>query len=195
MAMRSADGRLGSMTKRPATYADLEALPAHQVGEIIGGVLYASPRPALKHARAASTLGTDLGGPFDRGRGGPGGWLILDEPELHFADDVLVPDLAGWTRERMPEMPDAPFMTLAPDWLSEVLSPSTAGFDRAEKLPIYARERVTHVWLVDPLLQTVEVLRLDGASYRLVTTWRGDMSVRAEPFDAIELELGALWAR
>lgn len=195
MAMRSADGRLGSMTKRPATYADLEALPAHQVGEIIGGVLYASPRPALKHARAASTLGTDLGGPFDRGRGGPGGWLILDEPELHFGGDVLVPDLAAWRRERMPEMPEAAFATLAPDWLCEVLSPSTAGFDRAEKLPSYAREGVTHVWLVDPLAQTLEIVRLDGATYRMVTTCRGEAKVRAEPFDAIELELATLWAR
>lgn len=125
MAMRGRDGTLATMSKRPATYADLEALPANQVGEIFGGVLYAFPRPAFPHARAASRLGVDLGGPFDRGRGGPGGWVILNEPELHLGDDVLVPDLAGWRRGRMPEMPATAFTTLAPDWLCEVLSPST----------------------------------------------------------------------
>ena len=195
MAMRGRDGTLATMSKRPATYADLEALPANQVGEILGGVLYAFPRPAFPHARAASRLGVDLGGPFDRGRGGPGGWVILDEPELHFGDDVLVPDLAGWRRERMPEMPATAFTTMAPDWLCEVLSPSTTRIDRSEKLPIYARERVTHVWLVDPLAQTLESLRLDGDTYRSVATSHGDTTVRTEPFDAIELELAALWAR
>ena len=84
-------------------------------------------------------------------RGGPGGWILLDEPELHLHGDVLVPDLAGWRRERMPELPDAAAFELAPDWICEVLSPSTAASDRAEKMPIYARERVAHVWLVDPI--------------------------------------------
>jgi Uma2 family endonuclease len=183
------------MGKRPATYADLEALPSNQVGEILGGVLYAFPRPALPHSRAASRLGVELGGPFDRGSGGPGGWILLDEPELHLGEDVLVPDLAGWRRERMPELPQDAFTTLAPDWVCEVLSASTAAVDRTEKMPIYARARVAHVWLVDPILQTLEVYRLDGDSYRLITTARDDARVRAEPFDAIELELLALWAR
>ncbi len=153
------------------------------------------PRPALRHAAAATALGEELGPPFKRARGGPGGWIILDEPELHLGDDVLVPDLAGWRREHMQEMPDAPFATLAPDWACEVQSPSTAAIDRGEKVPIYARERVLHVWLVDPLVQTLEVLRLDGETYRLITTWRADAKVRAEPFDAIELDLSVLWAR
>ncbi|CAN5886887.1 hypothetical protein BH11MYX4_BH11MYX4_53180 [soil metagenome] len=183
------------MSKRPATYADLEALPANVVGEILRGVLHASPRPGVPHARAASTLGADLGGPFDRGRGGPGGWVILLEPELHFRDDVLVPDLAGWRRERMPELPSAAFITVAPDWVCEVLSRSTVAIDRAEKLPIYAREQVTHVWFVDPLAQTLEILRLEGDGYRLGAKLSGDAIVRAEPFDAIELELAAMWAR
>lgn len=179
----------------PATYADLEGLPANQVGEIVRGVLYAHPRPAARHARAASTLGEELGPPFNRGRGGPGGWLILDEPELHLASDVLVPDLAGWRRERMPELPDVVAFELAPDWACEVLSASTAAVDRGEKLPVYARERVAHVWFVDPIAKTLEVLRLDGDSYRIVGTHHGDSVVRAEPFDAIALELGLLWAR
>jgi Uma2 family endonuclease len=183
------------MSKRPATYADLEALPSNRVGEILGGVLHSFPRPALPHAAASSALGEELGPPFKRGRGGPGGWVILDEPELHLRDDVLVPDLAGWRRERLPEIPGAAFISLVPDWLCEVLSPATAGIDRGEKMPIYARERVPDIWLVDPLAQTLEIFRLDGDTYRLLKTLTGNAKVRAEPFDAIELELGHLWAR
>jgi Uma2 family endonuclease len=182
-------------TPAPATYADIEALPPNMVGEIVQGVLYANPRPASPHARASSRLGGTLDGPFDRGRGGPGGWVILDEPELHLDDDVLVPDLAGWRRERMPAMPETAFFTLAPDWACEVLSPSTTKLDRTAKLPVYARERVGHVWLIDPLAKTLEIYRLDGDTYRLVGTHAEDASVRAEPFDAIEIELGALWER
>lgn len=180
---------------RPATYRDLEALPSNVVGEIVRGVLYANPRPALPHAAAASALGEELGPPFKRGRGGPGGWIILDEPELHLGEDVLVPDLGGWRRERMPELPMAAFVTLAPDWACEVLSPSTSKLDRGAKLPVYAREGVRHVWLVDPLEQYLEILRLDGDSYRIVHTHVADAKVRAEPFEAIELDLSVLWAR
>lgn len=180
---------------RPARYADIEALPENVVGEILGGVLYTHPRPASPHAAATSALGEELGPPFKRGRGGPGGWIILDEPELHLVEDVLVPDLAGWRRERMPEMPHAPAFTLAPDWACEVLSPSTEAVDRAVKLPIYARERVAHLWLVNPLAQTLEVLRLDGEGYRLVTVHAGVTTPRVEPFDAIALDLAVLWAR
>lgn len=178
-----------------ATYADIEALPPNMVGQLVGGVLHAHPRPALPHALAASALGEELGPPFKRGRGGPGGWVILDEPELHFGDDVLVPDLAGWRRERMPEVPAAAFVSLASDWVTEVLSPSTSALDRAGKLPIYATQGVRHVWLVDPLARTLELFRLDGASYRLLGVHEGDARVRVEPFDAIELDLAILWAR
>jgi Uma2 family endonuclease len=179
----------------PGTYDDLLALPADEVGEIIGGVLHANPRPALTHAAASSALGEELGPPFKRGKGGPGGWIILDEPEIHLGVDVVVPDLAGWRRERMPELPESPFTTLAPDWLCEVLSPSTHNLDRGEKLPLYARERVAHVWLVDPIAQYLEVLRLDGETFRIVATFTADATVRAEPFDAIELDLSVLWRR
>lgn len=155
------------------------AAPEHLVAEIIDGALITSARPAAPHARASSMLGVFIGGPFDGGVGGPGGWIILDEPELHFHArrrsaaatrtrraprpghdaDVLVADLAGWRRERMPEIPDGVGFTLAPDWVCEVLSPSTGALDRASKAPIYAREGVPHLWLVDPLLKTVEILR------------------------------------
>jgi Uma2 family endonuclease len=187
---------MGEPARRRATYEDLLAVPAPLVAEIVNGVLITSPRPASRHARASSALGGELLGPFDRGRnGGPGGWIILDEPELHLQGDVLVPDIAGWRRDRMPELPDTAAFTLAPDWICEVLSPSTRAVDRVEKLPIYAREHVAHAWLVDPLERLLEVFRLEGAQWLLVGTWHGDVSVRAEPFDAIELELAALWAR
>jgi len=181
--------------KRPATYADIEALQPNEIGEILGGILHVHPRPALPHAHAASVLGGELGPPFHRGRGGPGGWILLDEPELHLVEDVLVPDLAGWRRERMPEVPKTSFTTLAPNWACEVLSSSTEATDRAAKIPIYARERVDHVWLIDPIVQTLEVYRLDGETYRLLMTLCGDATARVEPFDAIELELAALWVR
>jgi len=182
-----------AMERKPASYADLEALPDNVVGEIVAGTLYASPRPASLHTLTASRLGSELGGPFDRGRGGPGGWFVLDEPELHLGEDVLVPDVAGWRRERMPIVPRVAAFTLAPDWLCEVLSPSTRVLDRAAKLPVYARERVRHVWLMDPEARTLEVFRLEGEHYTLRVTHAGAARVRAEPFEAIELELAFLW--
>ncbi|HYO51810.1 Uma2 family endonuclease [Archangium sp.] len=181
------------MGREPATYADLEALPEDVVGEIIGGELHVSPRPAAPHTVAASVLGVELGGPFHRGRGGPGGWVLLDEPELHLGQDVLVPDLAGWRRERMPRAPRTAAFTLAPDWVCEVLSPSTATLDRAAKLPVYAREGVRHVWFLDPEARMLEVFRLEGVRYSLLVTHTGTARVRAEPFEALELELAALW--
>jgi len=181
--------------KKSATYADLEALPENLVGEIIDGELIASPRPASRHARASSVLGGLIGSPFDFGGGGPGGWIILFEPELHLGGDALVPDLAGWRRERMPQMPDVAAFTLAPDWVCEVSSPSTGALDRARKLPVYAREHVSHVWLVDPGPRTLEVFRREGGGWLLLTTFDGDRKVRAEPFDAVEIDLALLWAR
>lgn len=186
---------MAAPARKPATYEDLLAVPEHLVGEIIRGTLVTSPRPASRHARASSRLGGSLDGPFDRGKGGPGGWVILDEPELHLHGDILVPDLAGWRRTRMPEIPDAAAFELAPDWVCEVLSPATAALDRAEKMPAYSREGVTQLWLVDPIAQTLEVFRLDRGLWTQVAAWRDDAVVRAEPFDAIELELAALWAR
>ena len=181
--------------RKSATYEDILALPENVIGEILGGELHVQPRPASPHQRAATVLTSDLGGPFDRGKGGPGGWVILYEVELHLGPDVLVPDLSGWRRERMPVMPDVPYMTLAPDWACEVLSPSTTRVDRVKKLPIFARERVRHVWLVDPAEHVLEVFRLDGETYRVIATFGGDDPVRPEPFDAVPLDLAAVWSR
>jgi Uma2 family endonuclease len=176
-----------------ATYEDVLNAPEHKVAEILDGELFLSPRPALPHARAASKLGGILDGPFDSGRGGPGGWLILDEPELHFGEDVVVPDIAGWRRERLPAVPDAPWLSLAPDWACEVLSPATARIDRGRKLRIYAEAGVAWLWLGDPIEQTLEVLKLREGAWTIAAVHTGRDVVRAEPFDAIELDLGELW--
>lgn len=181
--------------RRRASYEDVLRAPEHMIAQVIDGELVLMPRPAMPHAITTSALAEELGPPFKRGRGGPGGWFIVYEPELHLDEDVLVPDLAGWRREKMPEAPSTPYLTLAPDWACEVLSPSTAGIDRVRKTRIYARERVQHVWLVDPIEQVLEVWRIDSQGYRVALTAAGDDKVRAEPFEAIELDLAILWAR
>jgi Uma2 family endonuclease len=186
---------MAEAAKKRATYEDVLNAPSHMVAEIIDGDLSLLPRPAKPHAAAATALGEELGPPFKRGRGGPGGWILLFEPELHLRTDILVPDLGGWRRDRLPVLTnDEPFFTLAPDWVCEVISPRTAIVDRAKKLPIYAREEVSHVWLVDPILRTLEVLRRLGSEWVIAAVHEGSACVRAEPFDAIELDLAVLWA-
>ncbi|HEX8436788.1 Uma2 family endonuclease [Archangium sp.] len=165
------------------------------MGEVIGGELYVSPRPTSLQVRAASRLGSELGGPFDRGRGGPGGWILLDKPELNPGQDILVADLAGWRRERMPELPEVAAFTLTPDWVCEVLSPCSVAFDRARKMPVYAREGVKHLWLVSPELRLLEVYRLQNGRWSVLGAHVGTVTVHAEPFEALALELGALWER
>jgi Uma2 family endonuclease len=182
-----------------ATYADVEALPEHVVGELIEGELIVSPRPAPRHALAASTLLAELHTPFQRGQGGPGGWWILFEPELHLPRkrgkgfNALVPDLAGWRKERMPALPQEAAFTLPPDWICEVRSISTAKNDLKKKLPEYARHGVPYVWYTDPDARTLSIFKLAGGLYQLVITHSDDDRVRAEPFEAAELDLLALW--
>jgi Uma2 family endonuclease len=179
---------------RPATYEDLVKVPDIMVAEIVDGELHASPRPAPRHAIVTSAVGSAIFAPYHHGRGGPGGWWILDEPELHFGRNVLVPDLAGWRRTRMPRIPAAAYFSLAPDWVCEVVSPSTASLDRVKKLAIYAREQVAHAWLIDSAARTLEVLRLDSGRWTILGTHAGSEVVRAEPFADIDLELALLWA-
>lgn len=180
--------------RRRATYQDVVDAPEHMVAELIDGVLYTSPRPASPHTVAASALGAELFLPFQNARGGPGGWWILDEPEVHFGEDVLVPDIGGWRRARMQDKPSNAFIALPPDWVCEVLSPSTVKLDRTKKLDVYARERVSHVWLVEPVAETLEVLLLNGAqTWEVVARYNGNDRVRAAPFEAIEIELRYLW--
>jgi Uma2 family endonuclease len=179
---------------KPVTYADLEALPANMVGEIIHGVLHAHPRPAPRHARSSSSLRYELTGPFDRGRGGPGGWIILDEPELHLGPHVLVPDIAGWRRERLPRLPDTAYFDLPPDWVCEVLSPATMRMDRTDKLGVYAAFGVPNAWYVDPLARTLEVLELSSGKYTIAATFKDADAITALPFEAHTFPLDVLWA-
>lgn len=188
------DRAVTGAAKRRATYEDVLAAPRHLVAEIIDGELRLSPRPALPHAAATSALGEELGPPFKRGKGGPGGWMILDEPELHLDSDILVPDLGGWRVERLPVIPREPYFTLAPDWVCEVLSPATERSDRTDKLSIYARHSVRHAWLVNPDQRLLEVFRSTEEGWTRLDAFRDDARVRAEPFEAFELDLSILWA-
>jgi Uma2 family endonuclease len=187
---------MGGPGKKEASYADVLAAPPHKVAEIINGELVLSPRPAVPHTAAATALTEELGPPFKRGRGGPGGWIILAEPELHLGRDVLVPDLAGWRRQTMPAVANEPYFTIRPDWVCEVLSPSTERYDRAAKLALYAGDGVAHAWLVNPLQRTLETLRLSSATpgqWSALGVHHGDAKVRAEPFAELELDLSILW--
>ncbi|MDE0523316.1 MAG: Uma2 family endonuclease [Boseongicola sp.] len=185
---RSADG-----SHCKATYQDVLDSPLHMVAEVLAGTLHALPRPAMRHAWASSRLGGRLDRPFGPDGSDPGGWWIVDEPELHLGDDIVVPDLAGWKRETMPEYPDAAYCAIVPDWACEVLSPSTRRIDLKEKRTIYARECVSHLWFVDPDARTLESFALRDGQWVLLATLADDASVALPPFDAISFPLDALW--
>jgi len=191
--MVSAMNERATVIRRPATYQDVLDAPPNMVAELIRGALYLHPRPASRHALVGSSLGVELGPPFYKGLGGPGGWWIIDEPELHLGEDVLVPDLAGWRRERMPEFPDVPGFTLAPDWVCEILSPSTRKVDMREKRGIYAANGVAFLWFIDPDTRTLEAFALRDGAWMLLATLLDDEAVCVAPFDAITFPLSALW--
>lgn len=179
--------------KRPATEDDLREVPDTMVGELVDGELFATPRPSSPHAFAAHNLGYELTGPFGRGRGGPGGWHFLPEPELRLGENTLVPDVAGWRVERMPTVPSVAQFVLPPDWLCEILSPATHRLDRMRKLPAYLRAGVRQVWLVDPIQRVLEAFRSESGAWVLVGNFVGEEPARIEPFDAVELNLAVLW--
>jgi len=179
---------------RPATYADIEALPPNMVGEIIFGVLHAHPRPTPRHAKSVHRLSFEVTGPFDYGRGGPGGWEFMIEPELHLGSHIVVPDIAGWRRERLTPFPTTAYIETPPDWVCEVLSPSTQAVDRTDKLAVYAEFGVGHCWYVDPLAKTLEVLALTGGKWLLAATFKDADPVTAPPFEAHTFQLDVLWA-
>lgn len=181
---------------RRATYEDLLAAPPNMIAEVIFGTLHTQPRPATAHQYASSQLGVLVGRQVIDNKG-PSGWFILDEPELHLGrePDILVPDIAGWRQANVtPEMYNSPWIGVAPDWVCEVLSPSTEPRDRGSKLDIYLRERVGHVWLVDPIRETLEIYRHADTGWIQCAKHDGDITVRAEPFETFDLELGRLWA-
>jgi Uma2 family endonuclease len=184
---------MAARVQQHATYEDLLRVPENMVAELIEGELYASPRPGGPHAIALSGLGFTLGPPFQWGRGGPGGWWIVDEPELHLGRNVLVPDVAGWRRERMPEPPKGSAFTVVPDWICEVTSPSNGRIDRLKKMPIYARADVDYAWIVDPELQTLEAYQRHEDRWILNGTYGEEPIVRIAPFEAIEIDLSLIW--
>lgn len=177
-----------------ATYSVLSALPTGWVGEIVEDELVASPRPLSSQTRAAFMLGVELR-ELDRRPGGGGRWHFLRAPELHLGRDVLVPDLAGWRRERLAEPidPNAPFLSLTPDWVCEVVSPVTIALDRTRKLPLYAQHGVSHAWFIDPEARTLEVFQRLKRGWLFAASFEGDEMVRAEPFPHVLLDLGSLW--
>lgn len=180
--------------KRKAVYDDLYSVPENMTGEIIDGHLYATPRPSSRHNRTTFALSQELGPPFDRGRGGPGGWIFLTETEIRFDDENLfVPDLAGWRLERFPGPPEANWISVPPDWICEILSPRTFIVDRTKKLPVYAQHGVRHIWLVDPIARVVEVFRLERGKWLLLGTFAEDDKMKAEPFEELEIHLNDLW--
>jgi Uma2 family endonuclease len=184
---------MAKLQPRPATYADIEALPPHVTGEIAFGVLHSHPRPAPRHGVASSVLGAELLSPFQMGRGGPGGWIFIDEPELHLGPHIVSPDIAGWRRERLPVLPDTAYIETPPDWLCELLSPSTARFDRTDKLAIYAASGVGHCWYLDPVAKTLEVFALNGGRWQIEATFKDADPVSAPPFEAHTFALDLLW--
>ena len=176
-------------------YDQLTALPEGLTGEILNGQLHTQPRPSGAHMGVESALQIELGGPFDRGRGGPGGWRILVEPEIHFLRDreICVPDLAGWHRERLPQLPKDQRFEVVPDWVCEILSPSTESKDRQIKMPIYAHYGVPYAWLIDPLKKIVEVFELNGSAWKSVGVRKGSGTAALPPFEAVPLDLSGLW--
>ncbi len=181
--------------KKKATYQDLHDLPENMIGEIINGEMIATPRPSVRYTHAASILGGEIVPPYQLGRGGgPGGWVILPETEVMLGDNLLVPDFAGWRKERFPGVPKKNWISVVPDWICEILSPSTMRADKVRKMPIYAQHEIPFLWLIDPGARTLDVFRLSSGQWILSGTYVEDDKVRAMPFVEIEIELGNLWA-
>ena len=176
-------------------YAAIEALPQDLTGELIHGQVHTQPRPSGPHALASSRLGMRIGAGYDLGSGGPGGWWIIDEPEIHFDRDseVLVPDLAGWRRERMPALPLDQRFEVVPDWICEILSPATASKDREVKMPIYAQYGVVYAWIIDPTKRVIEVYVQSAQDWTLQAAYTAEQTLRAVPFEAAAFQVAALW--
>jgi Uma2 family endonuclease len=185
---------MSETAKRKATYDDLYDVPDNMTGEIINGDLIVTPRPSAEHAMASSYLGAEVIPPYCHGRGGgPGGWVILDEPEIKLGENIVVPDLAGWRKERFTRSKAANWISVAPDWICEVLSPGTLRLDRVKKMTLYGQHGVEHSWLIEPVARTLEVFRFESGRWVMLGAFSEDDKVRAEPFQEIEIDLSILW--
>ncbi len=175
-----------------ATYEQLRALPDDVTGHLVDGELFSMPRPGTAHMRATMRASNELDTRF--GGGGPtSGWVVMTEVEIHFGPDVLVPDIAGWRTSTLPRLPDVPHLKVPPDWVCEVLSPSTAGFDRVRKSRVYARNGVGWYWLIDPAARTVEVFRLVDGHYLQHSTCAFGERLTLEPFSTESLDPVGWW--
>ena len=180
--------------RKKATYDDLYAVPENMTGEIINGELIVTPRPSRKHIYTASALGGELVPLYQFGRGGgPGGWVILDEPEIQFGEHTLVPDFAGWKVERYPEEEPHNWISVSPDWVCEIISPSSELYDRDEKMSIYAEHGVPYVWLINPVIALLEAYKLVSGGWFRFAMFSGNKMVRVEPFQETDIDLGSLW--
>ena len=192
MAQSTAQRRDTAQPRR-ATYQDVLDAPPHRVAEIVDGMLYINPRPPTLQALAKTRLVAGLGHAFGFGRGGPGGWLIMHEPELHLGEDILVPDVAGWSHERLPRIPETWDAVIAPDWVCETVPDSTRELDLNGKRPVYARAGIPHLWLVDPVDRTLEAFELHNGQWLLLASAKDDEPVSIRPFDAMTFSLANLW--
>ncbi|MFH1115419.1 MAG: Uma2 family endonuclease [Pseudomonadota bacterium] len=185
---------MAETAKTRASYEDLYGIDENAVGQIIDGELIVSPRPSRRHAFAASVLNAEVTSSHHLGGSrGPGGWIILFEPEIKMGEDILVPDLAGWKEDRLPWDEETNWISVPPDWVCEIVSESSIRVDRIKKMAIYAREGVPYYWVIDPRYRTLEVFRLESGRWLLLGTFADDDKVRAEPFEEVEIDLGRLW--
>jgi Uma2 family endonuclease len=173
--------------------ADLELAPPHRIAEIIDGELIVRRVPPPIESAAATALSAEIGVAYRFGRGKPGGWVLLNKPEVHLAEHVLVPDLAAWRQDRLMPLPETPYVKITPDWVCEVLSPETAGNDRGRKPWIYAEAGVGHLWLLDPRVRLLETFALADGKWKLLETFTDTDEVSAPPFDAVSFSLDVLW--
>ncbi|MBF0226618.1 MAG: Uma2 family endonuclease [Desulfobacterales bacterium] len=178
---------------KTANYEDLYKIPENMIGQIINGELITMPRPSLRHSNVVSSIGFEIGPPYKFGRGGPGGWIILDEPEIKLGENIFVPDIAGWEKKRLPKFPKTNYISVPPDWICEVLSPCTEKTDRAMKMPIYAQFGISYFWIINPIEKILEVLKLSDNKWFILAIYAENDKVRAEPFQEIEIDLQNLW--
>ncbi len=183
---------------RDTAIADFLAIPEDQRHhEIIDGELVRKAMPSGPHGRAQFRIATEIGGPYDRraGRGGPGGWIFATEVEIQLEPPNLFrPDVAGWRRERLRQLPKEGPSGERPDWVCEILSPSNKQNDLFKKLRTYRRCQVAHYWIIDPDIEALAVYCWTADGYLLVLTAQGAERIRAEPFDAVELSVHDLIA-